>query len=52
MRPRGPRLQRPQTRAEMLMPRYLYNALERRRDARWARGQDPDEDTTMAMTAA
>ena len=27
------------------MPCHLYDALERRRDARWARGQDPDEDT-------
>jgi hypothetical protein len=26
----------------MLMPRADYEALERRRDARWARGQDPD----------
>ena len=37
--------QHPQTRAEMLMPRADYEALQRRRQARWDRGQATDEDT-------
>ncbi len=30
-----------QTRAEMLMPRAAFTALERRRDELWAQGLDP-----------
>ena len=40
-RGRGPRPPRMQTRAEMLMPRAAYTALERRRDELWAQGLDP-----------
>ena len=42
---RGPRPRRLQTFAERMMPREQFYALERRRDARWERGDDPDVET-------
>ena len=42
---RGPCPRRPQTVAERLMPRQQFEALERRRDARWERGDDPNVET-------
>ena len=42
---RGPRPYRVQTLAEIAMPREEHDELERRRNARWERGQDPYTET-------
>ncbi len=42
---REPRPQRVQTLAEIAMPREDFDELERRRDERWERGQDPYNET-------
>ena len=47
-RGRGRRPPRMQTRAEMLMPRAAFEALERRRDELWAQGLDPYDPVNLA----
>ncbi len=42
---RGPRPQTIQMRAELMMPRKEFDALEQARDERWERGQDPNVET-------